>query len=99
QSDELNEAEAQRAAENGENPDDMETTEVSYIDQETGYAVDPNTGEYLDPVTYEPIDDTSSDLGGVGAIVDDSANPLLDENGESSENASTMNSDITGETP
>ncbi|MCR5654078.1 MAG: hypothetical protein K6G07_00335, partial [Lachnospiraceae bacterium] len=47
QSDELNEAEAQRAAENGENPDDMETTEVSYIDQETGYAVDPNTGEYL----------------------------------------------------
>ena len=97
QSDELNEAEADRNA--AETVEDMETTEVSYIDPATGYAVDPNTGEYLDPVTYEPLDSTSSDLGGVGAIVDDSVNPMLDDNGESPDNASDMNSDITGETP
>lgn len=42
------------------------------IDAATGYAIDPNTGEYLDPDTYEPIDAGASDLGGVGALTDDS---------------------------
>ena len=42
------------------------------IDAATGYAIDPNTGEYLDPETYEPIDPSASDLGGVGAMTDES---------------------------
>ena len=59
---------------------------------------DPNTGEYLDPETYEPIDPTTSDLGGVGALVDDSLSIHADgtnetENGYSEEDEANMNVD------
>ena len=68
------------------------------IDAATGYAIDPNTGEYLDPETYEPIDPTTSDLGGVGALVDDSLSIHADstnetENGYSEEDEANMNVD------
>ena len=43
------------------------------IDTENGYVIDPNTGEYLDPDTYTPIDDTTSDLDGIGAVIDENA--------------------------
>lgn len=49
------------------------------IDPETGYAIDPNTGEFLDPDTYEPVDPTASNLGGIGALVDESANVRTQE--------------------
>lgn len=49
------------------------------IDPETGYAIDPNTGEFLDPDTYEPVDPTVSNLGGIGALVDESANVRTQE--------------------
>ena len=48
-------------------------------DAETGYPIDPNTGELLDPNTYMPLDNTASDLGGIGALVDDSAGLRLEE--------------------
>lgn len=49
------------------------------VDPDTGYVIDPNTGEMLDPETYSPIDPTASDLGGVGALVDESASVHVDE--------------------
>lgn len=48
-------------------------------DAETGYPIDPNTGELLDPNTYMPLDSTASDLGGIGALVDDSIGIELEE--------------------
>ena len=89
-------------------PDEEEQTEEepikpadsiqAQIDAATGYAIDPNTGEYLDPETYEPIDPTTSDLGGVGALVDDSLSIHADgtnetENGYSEEDEANMNVD------
>ncbi len=89
-------------------PDEEEQTEEepikpadsiqAQIDAATGYAIDPNTGEYLDPETYEPIDPTTSDLGGVGALVDDSLSIRADgtnetENGYSEEDEANMNVD------
>lgn len=89
-------------------PDEEEETEEepikpadsiqAQIDAATGYAIDPNTGEYLDPETYEPIDPTTSDLGGVGALVDDSLSIHADgtneaENGYSEEDEANMNVD------
>lgn len=89
-------------------PDEEEQTEEepikpadsiqAQIDAATGYAIDPNTGEYLDPETYEPIDPTTSDLGGVGALVDDSLSIHADstnetENGYSEESEANMNVD------
>ena len=86
-------------------PDEEEQTEEepikpadsiqAQIDAATGYAIDPNTGEYLDPETYEPIDPTTSDLGGVGALVDDSLSIHADgtnesENGYSEEDEANM---------
>lgn len=44
------------------------------IDPATGNALDPNTGEMLDPVDFTPIDPMSSDLDGIGALVDDTLN-------------------------
>lgn len=46
------------------------------VDPSTGYATDPNTGEALNPSTYAPVDPYASDLDGIGAVRDDSANPL-----------------------
>lgn len=57
--------------ESGEDKPDYQT------DPETGNVIDPNTGEQLDPDTYMPIDPTASDLGGVGALVDENANPIV----------------------
>ena len=56
--------------------DDQPT--INY-DSETGYPIDPNTGELLDPDTYMPIDNTASDLGGIGALVDDGIGLQLEE--------------------
>lgn len=62
----------------GENGGDSGQNKPDYqIDPETGNAIDPNTGELLDPHTLAPIDPTSSDLGGVGALVDEKANPIV----------------------
>lgn len=57
--------------ESGEDKPDYQT------DPETGNVIDPNTGEQLDPDTYMPVDPTASDLGGVGALVDENANPIV----------------------
>lgn len=57
--------------ESGEDKPDYQT------DPETGNVIDPHTGEQLDPDTYMPIDPTASDLGGVGALVDENANPIV----------------------
>lgn len=66
-------AEGEESPEEGEGEEDHQTPEPK-VDPETGYVIDPNTGELLDPETYSPIDPTASDLGGVGAVVDESAN-------------------------
>lgn len=57
--------------ESGEDKPDYQT------DPETGNVIDPHTGEQLDPDTYMPVDPTASDLGGVGALVDENANPIV----------------------
>ncbi|MBP3459236.1 MAG: cell division protein FtsI [Lachnospiraceae bacterium] len=44
------------------------------VDPSTGNVIDPNTGEQLDPNDYTPIDPNSSDLDGIGALVDDDLN-------------------------
>ena len=62
------------------------------IDAATGYAIDPNTGEYLDPETYEPIDPNASDLGGVGAMTDESLGIRMN----SDQSPETTNTDGTG---
>ena len=62
------------------------------IDAATGYAIDPNTGEYLDPETYEPIDPNASDLGGVGAMTDESLGIRMNSN----QSPETTNTDGTG---
>lgn len=82
----------------GEEPIKPADSIQAQIDAATGYAIDPNTGEYLDPETYEPIDPTTSDLGGVGALVDDSLSIHADstnetENGYSEEDEANMNVD------
>ncbi len=59
--------------------EEPKTPEVT-MDPATGYAIDPTTGELLNPSTYEPVDDTSSDLGGIGALVDDNANGIEEGN-------------------
>lgn len=84
--------------ETGEEPVKPADSIQAQIDAATGYAIDPNTGEYLDPETYEPIDPTTSDLGGVGALVDDSLSIHADstnetENGYSEEDEANMNVD------
>lgn len=84
--------------ETGEEPIKPADSIQAQIDAATGYAIDPNTGEYLDPETYEPIDPTTSDLGGVGALVDDSLSIHADrtnetENGYSEEDEANMNVD------
>lgn len=48
-------------------------------DPETGYVKDPNTGQWLYPDTYEPVDPTFSYLDGIGALVDENANPIMGE--------------------
>ena len=48
-------------------------------DPETGYVKDPNTGQWLHPDTYEPVDPTFSYLDGIGALVDENANPIMGE--------------------
>lgn len=67
------EGEEPAGEEGGETGETPETPEPQ-IDPETGNAVDPNTGELLDPVDFTPIDPTSSDLDGIGALVDDTLN-------------------------
>ncbi|MGN0245822.1 MAG: penicillin-binding transpeptidase domain-containing protein [Lachnospiraceae bacterium] len=84
--------------ETGEEPIKPADSIQAQIDAATGYAIDPNTGEYLDSETYEPIDPTTSDLGGVGALVDDSLSIHADstnetENGYSEEDEANMNVD------
>lgn len=60
--------------ENGENEQPPLET-----DPETGYVKDPNTGMWLYPDTYEPVDPTFSVLDGIGALVDENANPIMGE--------------------
>lgn len=57
----------------GEGEEDNEAPKPQ-VDPETGYVADPNTGEWLDPETYAPVDPNASDLGGIGAVVDENAN-------------------------
>lgn len=59
--------------EDGEGEEDNEAPKPQ-VDPETGYVADPNTGEWLDPETYAPVDPNASDLGGIGAVVDENAN-------------------------
>ena len=75
------EAEGDAEGEDDESEADSVTDDQPTInyDSETGYPVDPNTGELLDPDTYMPIDNTASDLDGIGALVDDSAGLRLEE--------------------
>jgi len=49
------------------------------VDPSTGNVIDPNTGEQLDPNDYTPIDPNSSDLDGIGALVDDDLNIHVEE--------------------
>ncbi|MCH5281729.1 MAG: hypothetical protein J1E61_09690 [Lachnospiraceae bacterium] len=57
-------------------PEEGTAAPVGQVDPATGYATDPNTGEALNPSTYAPVDPYSSDLDGIGAVVDEDANPL-----------------------
>lgn len=59
--------------EGGETGETPETPEIK-VDPSTGNVLDPNTGELLDPVDFMPIDPTASDLGGIGALTDDTLN-------------------------
>lgn len=59
--------------ESGETGETPETPEIK-VDPATGNVLDPNTGELLDPVDFMPIDPTASDLGGIGALIDDTLN-------------------------
>lgn len=74
-------AEGEEGAEGteGQTEDGGEDRKDVVTDPDTGYVKDPNTGEWLDPETYTPVDPTASDLGGVGAVVDESANVHLGE--------------------
>lgn len=59
-----------------EDEPDLET------DPETGYVKDPNTGMWLYPDTYTPVDPNFSYLDGIGALVDENANPVMGGSGE-----------------
>lgn len=61
------------AEEGGETGETPETPEIK-VDPATGNVLDPNTGELLDPIDFMPIDPTASDLGGIGALTDDTLN-------------------------
>ena len=61
------------AEEGGETEETPEAPELQ-VDPATGNVLDPNTGELLDPVDFMPIDPTASDLGGIGALTDDTLN-------------------------
>ncbi len=49
------------------------------VDPSTGNVIDPNTGEQLDPNDYTPVDPNSSDLDGIGALIDDDLNIHVEE--------------------
>lgn len=61
------------AEEGGETGETPKTPEIK-VDPATGNVLDPNTGELLDPIDFMPIDPTASDLGGIGALTDDTLN-------------------------
>ncbi len=61
------------AEEGGETGETPEAPEIK-VDPATGNVLDPNTGELLDPIDFMPIDPTASDLGGIGALTDDTLN-------------------------
>ncbi|MBD5540712.1 MAG: penicillin-binding protein 2 [Lachnospiraceae bacterium] len=61
------------AEEGGETEETPEAPELQ-VDPATGNVLDPNTGELLDPVDFMPVDPTASDLGGIGALTDDTLN-------------------------
>ena len=65
----------------GEEPEEGGENEAPPLetDPETGYVKDPNTGQWLYPDTYEPVDHTASCLDGIGAMVDENANPVMGE--------------------
>lgn len=65
----------------GEEPEEGGENEAPPLetDPETGYVKDPNTGQWLYPDTYEPVDPTASCLDGIGAMVDENANPVMGE--------------------
>lgn len=74
QEEETTEGEGGEPNEDDEEGEDGSDMPEPKIDPSTGNVIDPNTGEQLDPDDYTPIDPTSSDLDGIGALVDDDLN-------------------------
>lgn len=73
--------EGEGAGEDGQGEETEDEPDLE-TDPETGYVKDPNTGMWLYPDTYTPVDPNFSYLDGIGALVDENANPVMGGSGE-----------------
>lgn len=73
--------EGEGAGEEGQGEETEDELDLE-TDPETGYVKDPNTGMWLYPDTYTPVDPNFSYLDGIGALVDENANPVMGGSGE-----------------